>query len=113
MKKDGIATKEVYLIGGDSMPSLTIFSGITHSLASSREFSSRRIGDLTEDNWSIKEEEIRDKHKLEHAPNDLIIGWKAWMIRDHSQVHRPNKSGTAGSSVLPTGSSHAWPVSIQ
>ncbi len=49
------------------------------------------LEDLTEDDWSIKREElqVRDEHKLEHAVNDLIVGWKAW-IRDHW----PNKSGT-------------------
>ncbi len=46
--------------------------------------------DLTEDDWSIKREEIRDEHKLDRAPNDLIVGWKAW-IRDHW----PNKGGLA------------------
>jgi hypothetical protein len=29
---------------------------------------------LTEDDWSIKREEIRDEHKLDRAPNDLIVG---------------------------------------
>ncbi len=46
--------------------------------------------DLTEDDWSIKREEIRDEHKMDRAPNDLIVGWKAW-IRDHW----PNKGGIA------------------
>ncbi len=45
---------------------------------------------LTEDDWSIKREEIRDEHKLECALNNLIVCWKAW-IGDHW----PNKSGTA------------------
>jgi hypothetical protein len=44
--------------------------------------------DLTKDDWSIKREEITDEHKLDHAPNDLIVGWKAW-IRDRW----PNKGG--------------------
>ena len=54
------------------------------------------LQDLTEDDWSIKREDIRDEHKLERAPNDLIVGWKAW-IRDH----RPNKG--RGSSVQQMG----------
>ena len=48
------------------------------------------LEDLTEDDWSIKREEIRDEHKLERTPNDLIVSWKAW-IRDHW----PNKGGTS------------------
>jgi hypothetical protein len=39
---------------------------------------------------SIKREDIRDEHKLDRAPNDLIVGWKAW-IRNHG----PNKGGIA------------------
>jgi hypothetical protein len=76
-------------LGQDSKPSLTICSGIFHSLASSREIL-EELQDLTEDYWSIKREDIRDEHKLERAPNDLIVGWKAW-IRDHG----PNKGGMA------------------
>ncbi len=48
--------------------------------------------DLTKDDWSIEREEIRDEHKLECTPNDLIVSWKAW-IRDHW----PNKGGTSPS----------------
>jgi hypothetical protein len=46
------------------------------------------LQDLTEDDWSIKCEEITDEHKLDHAPNDLIVGWKAWILD-----HWPNKGG--------------------
>jgi hypothetical protein len=48
------------------------------------------LSHLTEDDWSIKREEIRDEHKLDRASNNLIVGWKAW-IRDHG----PNKGGIA------------------
>jgi hypothetical protein len=54
------------------------------------------LQDLTKDDWthhwSIKREEIRDEHNLDHAPNDLFIGWKAWI-----RYHRPNKGGIASS----------------
>ncbi len=64
------------------------------------------LQDLTEDNWSIKREENRDEHKLDSTPNDLIVGWKAWI-----RGHRPNKGGMPrGSSVQQMMGSLARPL---
>jgi hypothetical protein len=86
-----VTTKEVPRIGAG----FHAFIGhlfLYHPFPSVKQGNSllEELEDLTEDDWSIKREEIRDEHKLERAPNDLIVGRKAW-IRDHG----PNKSGTA------------------
>ncbi len=54
------------------------------------------LEDLTEDDWSIKREEIRDEHKLDCSANYLRVGWKAW-IRDHW----PNKGGSTSRIARP------------
>ncbi len=74
-----------------SMTSLTIFSGISHFLASSRVIHFlkswrtwlRTIG-------ASRAKSSGDEHMLERAANDLVVSWKVW-IRDHW----PNKSGNA------------------
>ncbi len=86
-----MTTKEVPLIGAGFHASIDhLFWYLPFPSVKQGNSLLEELEDLTKDDWNIKREEIRDEHKLERAPNDLIVAWKAW-IRDH----RPNKSGTA------------------
>jgi hypothetical protein len=90
LKKDGVTTKEVPLIGANShAPIDHLFWYLPFASVKQGNSLVEELEDLTEDDWSIKREEIRDEHKLERAANDLRVSWKAW-IRNHW----PNKSGT-------------------
>jgi hypothetical protein len=56
------------------------------------------LEDVTEDDWNIKREEIRDEQKLERAANNLIVRGKAWIAE-----HGLNKSGKAPRIEIPAG----------
>ncbi len=43
------------------------------------------LEDITAADWDTKRQEPRDEHLLERACNDLIDGWKAWIVE-----HGPN-----------------------
>ncbi len=91
MKKDGVTTKEVPLIGAGFQAFIDhLFWYLPFPSVKQGNSLLEELQDLTEDDWSIKREDIRDEHKLDRAPNDLIVGWKAW-IRNHG----PNKGGNA------------------
>ncbi len=45
---------------------------------------------------AIKRDEIQAEHLLERAPEDLRMGWKAWIA-----AHGPVKEGAAAAAVVP------------
>jgi hypothetical protein len=35
--------------------------------------------EISDEHWTIKRDEIKAEHFLERAPEDLRMGWKAWI----------------------------------
>ncbi len=72
-----MTTKEVLFIGA-SFHAFTdhfVFWYLPFASVTQCNFLFEELEDLTVDDWSIKREEIRDEHKLDHAANDLRLGW--------------------------------------
>ncbi len=48
--------------------------------------------ELSDDYWNMKREEIAAEHMVERAADDLITGWKAWLVDSMDHSYRGNVS---------------------
>ncbi len=93
MKKDGVTTKEVPLIGAcfhsliDHLFWYLPFLSVKEGNALIQE-----LENVTEDDWNTTREELKDELKLPSARDNLINGWKAWIAENGS-----SKSGATPS----------------
>jgi hypothetical protein len=52
--------------------------------------------EMSDEPWTIKRDEIKAEHLLERAPEDLRMGWKAWIA-----AQGPGKEGAGAAAVVP------------
>ncbi len=91
LKKDGQTTKEVPLIRSGFNAFIDhLFWYLAFSSVKQAATVLENLEDFTSADWDTKRQELRDEHPLERASNDLIDGWKAWIVE-----HGPNKSCSA------------------
>ena len=83
-KRDGVATKEIPLIG-------TGFQAYINSLFWYLPFSSPKQAyemlakkEMSDENWLTKREELAAEHLMVKAADDLRQGWKAWLVESKS-----------------------------
>ncbi len=81
LKKDGKTTKDVPLIGSgfndliDHFFWYLPFSSVKQASALLDD-----LEDVSPADWDAKRHELKEEHKLERARQDLIEGWKAWLV---------------------------------
>jgi hypothetical protein len=96
LKKNGKDSKEIPLIGMgfqayiDHLFWFLPFSNPkqAHEMLAKKE--------MSDENWITKREEIRAEHLMDRAPNDLRVGWKAWI-----KENGPGKEGPGASRQVP------------
>ncbi len=52
--------------------------------------------ELPDEDWTDKRNEVKVEHLMERAPEDLRVGWKAW-IKDNG----PRKEGPGAAALVP------------
>ena len=79
-KRDGVATKEIPLIGTGFQAFIDNLFWFLPFSSSKQAFDMLAKKEMSDDNWIVKREEMAAEHQKENAPNDLRVGWKAWLV---------------------------------
>ncbi len=49
--------------------------------------------ELSDEHWTSKRDEVKAEHLMERAPEDLGVGWKAWIKDNGSGKEGPGAAG--------------------